>query len=127
MVTKTKPRTKKPTTARNRATKTTKTISAKKTGGASRCRRPRRRARRPGRRDQGRQTRLLNSRPRRRVTGAGRSNFDTQEKPTRCTLATDEAKNGDKIVKLEARKVCFFWRTHSATPGNDHLQSAISP
>lgn len=40
-----------------------------------------------------------------------------------------EAKNGDKIVKLEMSggKVVAFGVLHSATPGNDHCNGGIAP
>ena len=36
-----------------------------------------------------------------------------------------EAKNGDKIVKLEGGKVVAFGVLHSATPGNDYCNGNI--
>ena len=38
-----------------------------------------------------------------------------------------EAKNGDKIVKLEGGKVVAFGVLHSATPGNDYCNGSIAP
>ena len=38
-----------------------------------------------------------------------------------------EAKNGDKIVKLEGGKVVSFGVLHSATPGNDYCNGFIAP
>ncbi len=38
-----------------------------------------------------------------------------------------EAKNGDKIVKLEGGKVVSFGVLHSATPGNDYCNGGIAP
>lgn len=40
-----------------------------------------------------------------------------------------EAKNGDKIVKLEMEgaKVVAFGVLHSAVPGNDYCNGAIAP
>lgn len=38
-----------------------------------------------------------------------------------------EAKNGDKIVKLEGGKVVAFGVLHSATPGNDYCNGGIAP
>lgn len=38
-----------------------------------------------------------------------------------------EAKNGDKIVKLEGGKVISFGVLHSATPGNDFCNGNIAP
>lgn len=37
-----------------------------------------------------------------------------------------EAKNGDKIVKLEGGKVIAFGVLHSATPGNDYCNGNIA-
>ncbi len=37
-----------------------------------------------------------------------------------------EAKNGDKIVKLEGGKVTAFGLLHSATPGNDYCNGSIA-
>jgi hypothetical protein len=37
-----------------------------------------------------------------------------------------EAKNGDKIVKLEGGKVVAFGVLHSATPGNDYCNGYIA-
>lgn len=37
-----------------------------------------------------------------------------------------EAKNGDKIVKLEGGKVVAFGVLHSATPGNDYCNGHIA-
>ena len=37
-----------------------------------------------------------------------------------------EAKNGDKIVKLENAKVVAFGVLHSATPGNDYCNGNIA-
>lgn len=37
-----------------------------------------------------------------------------------------EAKNGDKIVKLEGGKVVAFDVLHSATPGNDYCNGSIA-
>ncbi|MDE2442100.1 MAG: hypothetical protein KGP14_13845 [Betaproteobacteria bacterium] len=37
-----------------------------------------------------------------------------------------EAKNGDKIVKLEGGKVVSFGVLHSATPGNDFCNGNIA-
>lgn len=37
-----------------------------------------------------------------------------------------EAKNGDKIVKLEGGKVVSFGVLHSATPGNDYCNGNIA-
>lgn len=37
-----------------------------------------------------------------------------------------EAKNGDKIVKLEGGKVVAFGVLHSATPGNDYCNGNIA-
>lgn len=37
-----------------------------------------------------------------------------------------EAKNGDKIVKLEGGKVVAFGVLHSATPGNDFCNGYIA-
>lgn len=38
-----------------------------------------------------------------------------------------EAKNGDKIVKLEGGKIVSFGILHSATPGNDYCNGNIAP
>ena len=37
-----------------------------------------------------------------------------------------EAKNGDKIVKLEGGKIVSFGVLHSATPGNDYCNGNIA-
>lgn len=37
-----------------------------------------------------------------------------------------EAKNGDKIVKLENGKVVSFGVLHSAVPGNDYCNGSIA-
>lgn len=37
-----------------------------------------------------------------------------------------EAKNGDKIVRLEGGKVVAFGVLHSATPGNDYCNGNIA-
>lgn len=37
-----------------------------------------------------------------------------------------EAKNGDKIVRLEGGKVVSFGVLHSATPGNDYCNGYIA-
>lgn len=37
-----------------------------------------------------------------------------------------EAKNGDKIVKLEGGKVVSFGVLHSAVPGNDYCNGSIA-
>jgi len=37
-----------------------------------------------------------------------------------------EAKNGDKIVKLDGGKVVSFGVLHSAVPGNDHCNGNIA-
>lgn len=37
-----------------------------------------------------------------------------------------EAKNGDKIVKLDGGKVVAFGVLHSATPGNDYCNGNIA-
>lgn len=37
-----------------------------------------------------------------------------------------EAKNGDKIVKLEGGKIVSFGVLHSATPGNDYCNGYIA-
>lgn len=37
-----------------------------------------------------------------------------------------EAKNGDKIVKLEGSKVTAFGVLHSAVPGNDYCNGNIA-
>ena len=38
-----------------------------------------------------------------------------------------EAKNGDKIVKLDSGKVVAYGVLHSATPGNDYCNGSIAP
>lgn len=38
-----------------------------------------------------------------------------------------EAKNGDKIVKLEGGRIASFGVLHSATPGNDYCNGGIAP
>lgn len=38
-----------------------------------------------------------------------------------------EAKNGEKIVKLEGGKIVSFGVLHSATPGNDYCNGYIAP
>lgn len=38
-----------------------------------------------------------------------------------------EAKNGDKIVKLEGGKIISFGVLHSAVPGNDYCNGNIAP
>ena len=38
-----------------------------------------------------------------------------------------EAKNGDKIIKLEGGKVVSFGVLHSAVPGNDYCNGNIAP
>ena len=38
-----------------------------------------------------------------------------------------EAKNGDKIVKLEGGKVVAYGVLHSAIPGNDYCNGSIAP
>lgn len=38
-----------------------------------------------------------------------------------------EAKNGDKIVKLEGGKVVAFGVLHSAVSGNDYCNGSIAP
>lgn len=38
-----------------------------------------------------------------------------------------EAKNGDKIVKLEGGKIISLGVLHSATPGNDYCNGNIAP
>lgn len=38
-----------------------------------------------------------------------------------------EAKNGDRIVKLEGGKIVSFGVLHGATPGNDHCNGYIAP
>ena len=38
-----------------------------------------------------------------------------------------EAKNGDKIVKLEGGKVVSLGVLHSAVPGNDYCNGYIAP
>lgn len=37
-----------------------------------------------------------------------------------------EAKNGDKIVKLEGGKIVAFGVLHSAVPGNDYCNGSIA-
>ena len=37
-----------------------------------------------------------------------------------------EAKNGDKLVKLEGGKIVAFGVLHSATPGNDYCNGYIA-
>jgi hypothetical protein len=37
-----------------------------------------------------------------------------------------EAKNGDKIVKLDGGKVVAYGVLHSATPGNDYCNGSIA-
>lgn len=37
-----------------------------------------------------------------------------------------EAKNGDKIIKLDGGKVISFGVLHSATPGNDYCNGNIA-
>lgn len=37
-----------------------------------------------------------------------------------------EAKNGDKIIKLEGGKVVSFGVLHSAVPGNDYCNGSIA-
>lgn len=37
-----------------------------------------------------------------------------------------EAKNGDKIVKLQGGKIIAFGVLHSATPGNDYCNGNIA-
>ena len=37
-----------------------------------------------------------------------------------------EAKNGDKIVKLEGGKIVAFGVLHGATPGNDYCNGSIA-
>lgn len=37
-----------------------------------------------------------------------------------------EAKNGDKIVKLEGGKIVAYGVLHSATPGNDYCNGYIA-
>jgi hypothetical protein len=37
-----------------------------------------------------------------------------------------EAKNGDKVVKLEGGKIVAFGVLHSATPGNDYCNGNIA-
>ena len=37
-----------------------------------------------------------------------------------------EAKNGDKIVKLQGGKIVAFGVLHSAVPGNDHCNGSIA-
>ncbi len=38
-----------------------------------------------------------------------------------------EAKNGDKIVKLEGGKIVSFGILHGAVPGNDYCNGNIAP
>lgn len=38
-----------------------------------------------------------------------------------------EAKNGDKLVKLEGGKIVACGVLHSATPGNDYCNGYIAP
>lgn len=38
-----------------------------------------------------------------------------------------EAKNGDKIVKLDGGHIVSFGVLHSATPGNDYCNGYIAP
>lgn len=38
-----------------------------------------------------------------------------------------EAKNGDKIIKLQGGKVIAYGVLHSAIPGNDYCNGAIAP
>lgn len=38
-----------------------------------------------------------------------------------------EAKNGDKIVKLEGAKIVSLGVLHGATPGNDYCNGFIAP
>lgn len=38
-----------------------------------------------------------------------------------------EAKNGDKIIKLQGGKVIAYGVLHSAEPGNDYCNGAIAP
>jgi hypothetical protein len=38
-----------------------------------------------------------------------------------------EAKNGDKVVKLDGGKIVSFGVLHSATPGNDFCNGNIAP
>jgi hypothetical protein len=38
-----------------------------------------------------------------------------------------EAKNGDKIVKLQDGKIVAFGVLHSANPGNDYCNGNIAP
>lgn len=38
-----------------------------------------------------------------------------------------EAKNGDKIVKLEGGRIASFGVLHSATPGNDYCNGYVAP
>lgn len=37
-----------------------------------------------------------------------------------------EAKNGDKIIKLEGGRIVAFGVLHSATPGNDYCNGSIA-
>lgn len=37
-----------------------------------------------------------------------------------------EAKNGDKVVKLEGGQIVSFGVLHSATPGNDYCNGSIA-
>lgn len=37
-----------------------------------------------------------------------------------------EAKNGDKLVKLEGGKIVSFGVLHSVTPGNDYCNGSIA-
>lgn len=38
-----------------------------------------------------------------------------------------EAKNGDKVVKLEGGKIVAYGVLHSAAPGNDYCNGNIAP
>ncbi len=38
-----------------------------------------------------------------------------------------EAKNGDKVVRLEGGKIVAFGVLHSAVPGNDYCNGSIAP
>ena len=38
-----------------------------------------------------------------------------------------EAKNGDKMVRLEGGKIVSFGVLHSSTPGNDYCNGNIAP
>jgi hypothetical protein len=38
-----------------------------------------------------------------------------------------EAKNGDKIVRLNGGQIDFFGVLHSAVPGNDYCNGSIAP